>query len=72
MLRCEVLKPLPGYPHQPGEVIDADFRNLDALIRQRFLAPIGDRDHITALESRLAGLEAQVRQLQSDKPRRGN
>lgn len=47
--------------HEAGELVDGDsVRNLDALVSQRWLKPIGDRDRIEALEVRVADLEATV------------
>ena len=58
-MEYRVLRAIPGLPHATGELVDGDrFRNLDALVGQRFLKPLGDGERIAALEARVTDLEA--------------
>ena len=64
-MQFEVLKPLSTDlgVHKPGDVIAAEFHNTAALVSQRYIRPIGDKQRIDALEARIASLESQLRQL---------
>ena len=63
MMQYIVRKPLDlgTSKHVPGEVIeDVGLRNVAALIGQRYLQPIGDRERIDKLEKRVDDLEALI------------